>query len=95
MTGDITTDFEVTNLSQYDATTVLITPQTPNVTITPGVINQSIPIGNTATFSTIVSGAIPGQLTCFTVTLLNRGTNSVGVAAGLRFPQSVVIRIDA
>jgi len=72
LTGDITTDITVTNLSGVTATSILITPQTPNVTITPSPIITNLPSGSAQTYSVVVSGAVPGQSTCFTVTLLNK-----------------------
>lgn len=72
LTGDITTDITVTNLSGVTASSILITPQTPNVTITPSPISTNLPNGATQTYSVVVSGAIPGEATCFTVTLLNK-----------------------
>jgi len=68
-TGDITTVIQVTNNSGMPASTVLLTPQTPNVIITPNVIQTPIPVGATVPLNVIISGAIPGALTCFTVTL--------------------------
>ncbi|MBI1319473.1 MAG: DUF5011 domain-containing protein [Candidatus Hydrogenedens sp.] len=72
LTGDITTDITVTNLSGVTASSILITPQTPNVTITPSPIGTNLPNGATQTYTVTVSGAVPGTSTCFTVTLLNK-----------------------
>ncbi len=71
-TGDIQAQFQVTNLTSSAVNNVLITPQTPNIIMSPNVINGPIASGASVIFNTTISGAIPGQVTCFTVTLVHR-----------------------
>ena len=87
LTGNVTATLQVTNNSGMPASTVLLTPQSPGVSILPNIIQTPIPMGATVPVTVTVSGAIPGQLTCFTVTLLDR--NKMECCS-----QTVCIRLD-
>jgi hypothetical protein len=52
-----------------NAAWVLITPQTPGITITANVIPTVLPNGGTGNYSISISGAAPGAENCFTITL--------------------------
>ncbi|MCC6145607.1 MAG: DUF5011 domain-containing protein, partial [Candidatus Hydrogenedentes bacterium] len=73
--GGATVTFNVTNVSGVDATRILITPQTPGLTVSPNIVNTPVPDGGNASVTVNVGGYTEGEEFCFTVTLLDATGN--------------------